>query len=163
MGADSVREATIVDARIPARIAPHGSQPASLLTDPSPHRSSRIPALAATPTLTATSRPDPFPSLHPTLGIYRDDHETDPRRRYKGFGPGCWRSGSCPLKDPFGRDLPNRLPPAHFNATAADFPTKGQGDGEAEYDGDLAVSADGIVWESLGFVGWPACVSWNRV
>jgi len=69
------------------------------------------------------------------IGVYRDPSETDPSRRFKAFGPGCYGAGgaSCRLSFPGGTVGDPRYPQE-----------------------DLAVSADGLHWSPVGAVDWPA-------
>ena len=101
------------------------------------------------------------------IGVYRDPYETNPNRRYKAIGLGCWLSPTLSFDGytPNGHcgDLydPPQPPSALLNgtnATNATFPLIRQ------FTGYIASSPDGLTWPAKTHVhklSWPPPQKWD--
>merc|ERR1712232_97216 len=69
------------------------------------------------------------------IGVFRDMHETNPAKRYKGIGPGCWDSPQLSDCDCFPTEPPK----------------------DRRFVGQTATSADGLRWDkaSVRNISWP--------
>ena len=82
------------------------------------------------------------------VGVFLDPSETDPARRFKAIGPGCWSEATLAQVS----DMANCL-----EGDVVD------GLGVHRFWGQIAVSADGLTWPSEGVlnVSWPPPQKWD--